>query len=104
VFWRDVRFRCAGEANLTRSFSGTDLAGALAAVGKGPRPLRTSSAIPCWSTGRQNMVQHAGDADAGSRPSTAQAGLLKDMMQLDGMADDLRRSVSADRILPKCVN
>jgi hypothetical protein len=38
------------------------------------------------------MVQHAADADAESRPATAQAALLKDMMQLDGMADDLDQS------------
>jgi hypothetical protein len=100
--------------NLTRLFSGTDLARALAAVGSRPVPFEDIERGPVLVYRAEKMVQHAKDADVGL-PSPAQrsrevgAELQAPMPaacvanqeagfgQPDGMADDLGRSYGRRR-------
>jgi hypothetical protein len=90
-------FVTRGGANLTHSFSRTDLARALAAVGNSLPRLGDVERDPVGLC-RPEMAQHAADAGAEFRASPAQRS--KDIIQ-GGMVDDLGRSSERRRNPPQ---
>jgi hypothetical protein len=92
-------FVARGEANLTRLFQGP----ILPAVGNRPAPLEDVKRDRALVYRAPKQLQDAADADGKSRPSAAQPGLLKDLRQPDGMADDPDRS-SERRLKPPRLN
>jgi hypothetical protein len=94
--WLIFDFVRGGEVNFVCSFFETDPASALAAIGDRPVcfedvELRRAPKI----------AERPADADAESRPSTAQPSILEGMRQPDDVAD-LHRSCGPN--LPKCVS
>jgi hypothetical protein len=87
-FGAALDFVTRGEANLTRSFSRTDLARASAAVGNSLPRLGDVEHDPVGLP-RPKMAQHAADADAEFRLLTARRS--RNIIQ-HGMVDNLGRS------------
>jgi hypothetical protein len=81
-----------------RSFSETDLASALAAIGDRPVCFEDVEIYRA-----PKIAQRLADADAESRPSIARPSILEGMRQPDDVAD-LHRNMIGDLNLPKCVS